>query len=138
MKFRSMAHRICELLWIQSLLKDMGFFTQDPMYLYCYNRQLSRAVEFRSIEHGICEFLKIQGLLRELGFIIQSPMSLYCDNRASIRIAQNMVQNDRIKLIKVDRHFFFYRHFIKQKKQSGKICTPFVKNEQLADLCTRV
>ena len=34
-KFRGMTVGICELLWIRSLLKDIGYEQKDAMKLYC-------------------------------------------------------------------------------------------------------
>ena len=59
-------------------------------------------------------------------------MRLYCDSKAAISIAHNPVQHDRTKHVEVDRHF------IKEKLNSGNICTPFVKSgDQLADVLTK-
>ena len=59
-------------------------------------------------------------------------MKLYCDNKSAINIAHNPVQHDRTKHIEVDRHF------IKEKLDSGLICTPFVTtNNQVADVLTK-
>nr|KYP63419.1 Copia protein [Cajanus cajan] len=59
-------------------------------------------------------------------------MKLYCDNKSAINIAHNPVQHDRTKHIEVDRHF------IKEKLDSGLICTPYVPSQrQLADILTK-
>jgi ATP sulfurylase len=59
-------------------------------------------------------------------------MKLYCDNKSAISIAHNPVQHDRTKHIEVDRHF------IKEKLDSGLICTPYVSSQgQLADILTK-
>ena len=42
-------------------------------------------------------------------------MRLYCDNKSAIKIAHNLVQH-----VEVDNHF------IKEKLDSGLICTPYV------------
>lgn len=47
-------------------------------------------------------------------------MKLYCDNIAAINIAHNLVLHDRMKHVKIDRHF------IKEKLEKGIIYTPFV------------
>jgi hypothetical protein len=58
-------------------------------------------------------------------------MSLFCDNKASINIAYDPVQHDRMKYIEVDRHF------IKEKLNEKIICIAFVKTkEQLAGVFT--
>ena len=48
-------------------------------------------------------------------------MRLYCDNKLTINIAYYLVQHDRTQHVEVDRHF------IKEKLESGLICTPFVR-----------
>ena len=59
-------------------------------------------------------------------------MRLYCDNKSAISIAHNPVQHDRTKHIEIDRHF------IKEKLDSGLICTPYVPTGgQLADVLTK-
>ena len=59
-------------------------------------------------------------------------MKLYCDNKSTIRIAHNSVQPDQTKHIEIDRHF------IKEKLDSGLICTPYVPTRhQLADVLTK-
>ena len=59
-------------------------------------------------------------------------MRLYCDNKSAISIAHNPVQHDRTKHIEVDRYF------IKEKLDSGLICTPYVSTKgQLADILTK-
>ena len=59
-------------------------------------------------------------------------MKLYCDNKSTINIARNLVQHDRTKLIEIDKHF------IKEKLDSGLICTPYVPTRhQLADVLTQ-
>jgi len=37
-KFRGMTVGICELLWIRSLLKDIGYEQKDAMKFYCDNK----------------------------------------------------------------------------------------------------
>jgi hypothetical protein len=52
-----------------------------------------------------------------------------CDNKATIAIANNLIQHDRTKHVKVDRHF------IKQKLDEKTVIFSFVKSEdQLADI----
>ena len=67
------------------------------------------------------------------GFRPKGPMKLYYGNKATIDIAHNPVQHDRTKHVEIDRHF------IKEKLNSGCICTPFVRSgDQLADVLTKV
>ena len=59
-------------------------------------------------------------------------MSLYCDNKSAISIAHNPMQHDRMK------HIEIHRHFIKDKLDSGLICTPYVSTDhQLANIFTK-
>ena len=59
-------------------------------------------------------------------------MKLYCDNKSVIEIANNPVQHDRTKHVKIDRHF------IKEKIEDDIIVFPFVKLEQqLVDMLTK-
>ena len=58
----------------------------------------------------------------------EGPMKLYCDNKSTINIAHNPVQHDRT----------MDRHFIKEKLDSGLICTPYISSSnQLADVLTK-
>ena len=88
--------------------------------------------EFRSMAIGICELLWLKIIIDDLKIKWEGPMKLYCDNKSAISIAHNPVQHDRTKHIEVDRHF------IKEKLDSGIICTPFVSTkDQLADVLTK-
>ena len=59
-------------------------------------------------------------------------MELYYDNKSAIAITHNPVQHDRTKHVEVDRHF------VKEKLESGLICTPYVPTgEQLAEILTK-
>jgi len=81
---------------------------------------------------GVCELLWLKILLDDLKITLVEPMRLYCDNKSAISIAHNPVQHDRIKHVEVDRHF------IKEKLDSGLICTPYISScEQLADILTK-
>ena len=87
--------------------------------------------EFRSTAMGVCELLWLKIILDDLKIRWEGPMRLYCDNKSAISIAHNPVQHDRTKHIEVDRHF------IKEKLDSGLICTPFVSTkDQVADVLT--
>ena len=80
----------------------------------------------------VCELLWLKIILEDLKIAWKGPMKLYCDNKSAINIAHNPVQHDRTKHVEVDRHF------IKEKLDSGLICTPFVSTEgQLADVLTK-
>lgn len=92
----------------------------------------SAEAEFRSMALGICELLWMKIILEDLKIKWEGPMKLHCDNKSAIAIAHNPVQHDRTKHVEVDRHF------IKEKLESGLICTPYVPTgEQLADILTK-
>ncbi|KAL5823154.1 hypothetical protein ACOSQ3_021104 [Xanthoceras sorbifolium] len=81
---------------------------------------------------GVCELLWLKIILEDLKIKWVGPMRSFCDNKSAINIVHNPVQHDRTKHIEVDRHF------IKEKLDSGLICTPFVSTEnQLADILTK-
>ena len=83
----------------------------------------SAETEFRGMTKGLCEILWIKGLLKELGYLMETEIKMYCDNKATIAIANNPVQHDRTKHLKVDRHF------IKQKLDEKTVIFSFVKSE---------
>ena len=59
-------------------------------------------------------------------------MRLYYNNKSAINIAHNPMRHDWTKHIERDRHF------IKEKLDSGLICTPYVSiDRQLADILTK-
>ncbi|KAL5577658.1 hypothetical protein UlMin_019357 [Ulmus minor] len=92
----------------------------------------SAEAEFRAMALGICELLWLKIILDDLKIKRSGPMRLYCDNKSAISIAHNPVQHDRTKHIEVDRNF------IKEKLDSGLVCTPYVSTtEQLADILTK-
>ena len=90
----------------------------------------SAETKFWSIALGVCELLWLKILLNDLRIEWTAHMKLYCDNKSAISIAHNPV--DRIKHIEIDRHF------IKEKSDSGLICTPYISSQdQLADMLTK-
>ena len=92
----------------------------------------SAKAEFRAMAQGICELLWLKIILEDLRIKLDEPMKLYCDTKSAISIAHNPMQHDRTKHIEVDRHF------IKEKLDSGLICTPYVSSqENLADILTK-
>lgn len=92
----------------------------------------SAEAEFRAMAQGVCELLWLKIVLEDLKIKWDGPMRLYCDNKSAISIAHNPVQHDRTKHIEIDRHF------IKEKLDSGLICTPYVSTHgQLADILTK-
>ena len=88
--------------------------------------------EFQTMALGICELMWLKGLLRELQVNLENPMRLYCDNKAAVSIAHNLVQHNKTKHVEIDRYF------IKEKIDSGLICTLFIASKlQLADVFTK-
>ena len=49
--------------------------------------------------------LWLKAMLKELRVHSKDPMKLYCENKTAISIAHNLVQHDRTKHVKIDRHF---------------------------------
>ena len=80
----------------------------------------SAEAKFRAMVAGICELLWVKIILEDLKVQWSKPMKLYCDNKLAISIAHNPVQHNQTKHIEIDRHF------IKEKLDSGLICTPYV------------
>ena len=94
--------------------------------------QSSAEAEFRAMAAGVCELLWVKIILEDLKVQWSKPMKLYCDNKSAINIAHNPVQHDRKKHIEIDLHF------IKEKLDSGLICTPYVPTgHQLVDVLTK-
>ena len=88
--------------------------------------------EFRAMAAGVCKLLWVKIILEDLKVQWSKPMKLYCDNKSAISIAHNQMQHDRIKHIEIDRHF------IKEKLDSGLICTSYVPTgHQLVDVLTK-
>ena len=79
--------------------------------------------EFQSIAMGVCELLWLKIILDDLKIRWEGPIRLYCDNKSTISIANNPVQHDHTKHIEVNKHF------IKEKRDSGLICSPFVSTK---------
>ncbi|CAL9012490.1 unnamed protein product [Prunus brigantina] len=46
-------------------------------------------------------------LIRELSFPTEDTMKLYCNNQSAIKIADNPVQHDIMKHVKIDRNFIY-------------------------------
>ena len=69
---------------------------------------------------GVCELLWLQMVLKELWVKVEGLIKLPYDNRATINIAHNLIQHDKTKHVKIDKHF------IKEKLENGLICMPFI------------
>ena len=91
----------------------------------------SAELEFRAMALRICELLWLKIILCDLKVEWEASMRLYCDNKSAIDIAHNSFQHDRTKQVEIDRHF------IKEKLDSGLVCTHYVPSGgQLADFFT--
>ena len=71
--------------------------------------------EHRAMTLTLCEMMWLKSLLKELQVLKNETMLLHCDNVAAINIANNPVQFDRIKHVKIDRFF------IEEKMDSGAL-----------------
>ena len=91
----------------------------------------SAEAEFRTMAQRICELIWLKSIWEDLRIKCDEPMRLYYDNKSAISITHNLVQQDRTKHIEVDRHF------IKEKLDSGLICTPYVSSQDNLDLLTK-
>ncbi|TYK16314.1 putative mitochondrial protein [Cucumis melo var. makuwa] len=61
--------------------------------------------EYRAMSLGICEKIWLQKVLFDFHQECETPLKLFCDNKATISIANNPVQHDRTKHVKIDQHF---------------------------------
>ncbi|KAA0059995.1 Beta-galactosidase [Cucumis melo var. makuwa] len=92
----------------------------------------SAEAEYRAMSLGICEEIWLQKVLSDLHQECETPLKLFCDNKAAISIANNPIQHDKIKHVKIDRHF------IKERLDSGSICIPYIpSSQQIADVLTK-
>ncbi|KAM7491697.1 hypothetical protein LguiA_034618 [Lonicera macranthoides] len=65
----------------------------------------SAEAEYRGMAVRVQELLWLKLLLTDIGYPPREPMVLHCDNKAACDIAQNPVQHNRTKHVKVDRFF---------------------------------
>lgn len=79
--------------------------------------------KFRAMTEEICELLWLKMILEDSKIKSDEPMRLYCDIKYGISITDNPMQHDRTKYVEVDKHF------IKEKLNSGLICTPYVSSQ---------
>ena len=76
--------------------------------------------------------LWVKIILEDLKIKWDWPMRLYSDNKFAISIAHNLVQYDCMKHIEIDKPF------IKEKLDSGLICTPCIStSRQLVDILAK-
>lgn len=57
-KFHSMAHGLCKLLWIRSVLKELGNKYERPMSLYCDNKATSEIAR-NPVQHDRTKHVKV-------------------------------------------------------------------------------
>ena len=92
----------------------------------------SAEADYRAMVHGVKEALWIQGILEELKLDSQDSMKFFCDNKSIITIAQNPVQHDKTKHMRINCHF------VKEKIEAIIIQTAFVWcMAQTADIFTK-
>ena len=72
--------------------------------------------------HATTELTWLRILLSELEFGPKKPMVLFCDNTTTIKIANNLVQHNRIEHIELDRNY------IKDNLDSIMIKVPYIKS----------
>ena len=85
-----------------------------------------------TMAQGVCKLLWLKVILGDFKISCDDRMRLYCNNKSKISIADNLVQHDQTKHIEIDKHF------IKEKLDSGLICTSYVSTDyQLADVFTK-
>jgi hypothetical protein len=75
--------------------------------------------EYNAIELGVAEILWLKKILEDL-IINHGAKIKLCDNKSTISIANNLVQHDKIKPVKIDRFF------IKDKLNNGLIKLNYV------------
>lgn len=57
-EYRGMALGICEILWIQNLLKDLGHLSPSPMKLFCDN-QAARDIAHNPVQHDRTKHVEV-------------------------------------------------------------------------------
>jgi hypothetical protein len=57
-EFRGMAHGVCELLWIQRVLTELGIHYMDPMTLHCDNKA-AISIAHNPVQHDRTKHVEI-------------------------------------------------------------------------------
>ena len=57
-EYRAMAHGVCELLWLQTFLRDLGFPDAGPMKLNCDNKA-AISIAHNPIQHDRTKHIEI-------------------------------------------------------------------------------
>lgn len=97
--------------------------------IWCSKKQNMAAqstveAEYKGVAQGIFKLLWLRSLLTEINFQWHGTMDSYCDNETAQEIANKLVQHDRIKHVKMDRHF------IKEKLVEKLINITFVRSDE--------
>lgn len=61
-KFRSMAHGVCELLWLTLLLSKLGFLVKGLLSLYCDNKG-AISIAHNLVQHDRTKHFEMDRLL---------------------------------------------------------------------------
>ncbi|RDY12344.1 Copia protein, partial [Mucuna pruriens] len=107
--------------------KSTWRFPQDSILIM---KRISVEAEFQAMTYDICERLWMKIILDDLKVKYEEPMKLFCDNNSIISIAHNPVHHNRIKHIKIDKHF------IKEKLLEMEMVTGYIYS--LAIVASRV
>lgn len=67
--------------------------------------QSSAKSEFWAMVQRVSELLWLEIIPKDLKIELDGPLRLYCNNQLAISITHNLVQHNKTKHIKVDRHF---------------------------------
>ena len=57
-EFRAMAQGVCELLWVQIILSDLGFDPKDSMKLYC-DSNAAISIAHNPVQHDRTKHVEI-------------------------------------------------------------------------------
>lgn len=110
----------------------MGEFSNLEEQKAIGSARSSAEAELRAIAEGICELIWVEKIMEDLQLPISSPKMLYCDSKSAISIVNNPVQHDRMKHVRIDRHF------VKEEIDRGEISLTYIptKNQE-ANILTK-
>ena len=57
-EFRTMAHDICEILWLKAFVKELGFGSRDPIKLY-HDNKAAISITHYLVEHDLTKHVKV-------------------------------------------------------------------------------
>jgi hypothetical protein len=98
-----------------------GYFDAD--WAESFDRRSSAEAEYRAMTFTASELPWINQVLTDLNIKVEESMKIFYDNQSERYVSSHSVFHERIKHIEIDCHF------IREKMQSKKIKTPFVKSE---------